>query len=137
MWELHWYLTSYPFPKIKLEHECDPEPQLGNSIFLLDSIIIPVSLPDFHHFPKSVLDPMPVHRKLESTIFYDQHIELDQYHTFESFNDKLTSSHFYEIELRQECDFNPHTPVILELESPILGSHILDGKWMWIGVSTS
>ena len=25
-------LASYPFPEIELEHEYDPEPQLGNSI---------------------------------------------------------------------------------------------------------
>ena len=63
-----------------------------------------VSLPDFHHFPESVLDPVPVHREIEPPIFYDQHIELDYYHTFESLLDKLASSHFYEIELNQEYD---------------------------------
>ena len=127
---------------------------IGNSILLLDSIMTEVFLPDFRLFPESTLDPVPVHREIESSIFYDQQIELDQFYTFESLVDKLANSHFYEIELRQECDFDPQicdpvrisesiltpvllpnlsnilesvlvpTPVILELESPILESHI-------------
>ena len=47
---------------------------------------------------------MPVHREIESPIFYDHHIELDQFHTFESPIDKLASFHFYEIELKKEYD---------------------------------
>ena len=95
---------------------------------------------------------MPIHREIESPIFYDQQIELDQFHTFESPIDKLASSH--ENELNKECDFDPQIcdpvqipesiltlillpnlsnilesvlipiPLILELESPILESHI-------------
>ena len=65
-----------------------------------------VFLPDFRLFPESTLDPVPIHHEIESLIFNDQQIELDQFHTFESPIDKLTSSHFYEIKLRQECDFN-------------------------------
>ena len=38
-------LTSYPFPEIELEHEYDPELQLGNSISLPDSILTEVFLP--------------------------------------------------------------------------------------------
>ena len=113
-----------------------------------------MSLPDYYLFPESVLDPMPVLRENESPIFYDHHIKLDQFHTFESPIDKLTSFYFYEIELNEKCDIDPHicdsvqipesiltpvllpnlsnilksvlipTPVILQLESPIL-SHIL------------
>jgi len=113
-----------------------------------------VSSPDFNHSPESTLDPVPVHQEIESPIFYDHHIELDQFHTFESPIDKLASSHFYEIELNEECDLESQIydpvqisesiltpvlllnlsnilesvlipiPVILELESPILESHI-------------
>ena len=50
---------------------------------------------------------MPFHREIKSPIFYDHHIELDQFHTFESPIVKLTSSHFYGIELNEECDFDP------------------------------
>jgi len=97
-------LKSYSFPEIELEHEYDLEPQLGNSIPLPDSIITLISLPDFNPFPESALDPVLVHHEIESPIFYDQQIELDQYHTFENPIDKLASSLFYEIELKEECD---------------------------------
>ena len=50
-----------------------------------------VFLPDFNSFPESVLDPVPIHREIESPIFQDQYLELDQYLTFESRIDKLTS----------------------------------------------
>ena len=62
-------------------------------------------LPDFRLFPESTLDPVPVHCEIESPIFLDQYIELDQYYTFESHIDKLASC-FKEIELRQECNFD-------------------------------
>jgi len=52
------------------------------------------------------LDHVPIHRKIETAIFQDQHI-LDQYHTFESPIDKLVSSHFHEIELNQKCGSDP------------------------------
>ena len=95
-------LASYPFSEIELEHEYDPEPQLGNSISLPDSIMTEVFLPDFKLFPESTLDYVPIHREIELPIFYDQQIKLDQYHTFECPIDKLVSSHFYEIELNEE-----------------------------------
>ena len=98
-------MASYPFPEIKLENEYDPELQLGNSILLPDSIMTPVCSPDFNPSLESTLDPVPVHREIESPIFYDHHIELDQFHTFESPIDKLTSSHFYEIELNEDFSF--------------------------------
>ena len=62
-----------------------------------------VSLHHFKHFPKSALNPVPIHREIELPIFYDSNLELDQYITSESPIDKLASSHFYKIELRQEC----------------------------------
>ena len=70
-------LASYPFPEIELEHEYDPEPQLGNLNSLPDSIMTEVFLPEFRPFPESVLDPVPVHCEIESPIIYDDHIELD------------------------------------------------------------
>ena len=76
-------LACYPFPEIKLEHKYDLEPQLGNSISLPDSIMTEVLLPDFTLSPESTLDPVPIHHEIESPIFYDQQIELDQFHTFE------------------------------------------------------
>ena len=97
-------LTSYHFPEIELENEYDLEPQLSNSISFPNSIMTEVFLPDFRPFPESVLDPVPVHYEIESPIIYDHHIELDQFHTFESPINKLTSSH--EIELNEKCDLD-------------------------------
>ena len=77
-------LASYPFPETELEYECDPKPQLDNSIPLLDSILTPVSLPDFNHFSESALNLVPIHSEIKSSIFQDQHIELNQHHTLES-----------------------------------------------------
>jgi len=97
---------------------------------------------------------VPIHHEIESPIFYDQQIELDECHTYESPIDELASSYFYEIELNEECDLDSQIcdpvqipesiltavllpnlsnilesvlvpiPVILELESPILECHI-------------
>jgi len=50
-----------------------------------------VFLPNFRPFPESVLDPLPIHCEIESPIFYDQQIELDQFYTFECPIDKLAS----------------------------------------------
>ena len=58
-----------------------------------------VFLLDFRPFPESVLDPIPIHREIKSPIFYDQQIELDQFHTFECSIDKLASFPFKKIEL--------------------------------------
>jgi len=64
-------LASYPFLEIELHHECDPEPHVSDSISLFDSIMTPVSLPDFFSISESTLNPAPVHREMESPISYD------------------------------------------------------------------
>ena len=61
-------LASYPFPEIEIEYESDPEPEVGDSISLFDSIMTPVSLPDFFSILKSTLNPVPVHYEIESPI---------------------------------------------------------------------
>ena len=71
-------LASYPLPEIELDNGYDHEPQLSDSILLPDSIMTPVSSPDFNLFPESTLDPVPIHNEIESLIF-DDHIELDQF----------------------------------------------------------
>ena len=64
-------LASYPFPEIELKLESDPEPHVGDSILFFDSIMTPVSLPDFFSIPESTLNSVPVHREMESPISYD------------------------------------------------------------------
>ena len=98
-------LASYTLPEIELENDYDHEPQLSDSILLPDSIMTPVSSPDFNLFPESTLDPVPIHHEIESPIF-DDYIELDQFYNFESPIDKLASSHFYDIELNEKCDLD-------------------------------
>ena len=126
-------MASYPSFEIDLEHEYDPEPQLDNLIPLPDSIMTLVSLPNFNPFLESTLDHVPIHHEIESSIFYDQQIELDQFHNFANTIDKLASYHFYGIELKQECDFDPQIcdPVqipesILTPISPPNSSNILE-----------
>ena len=130
-------MASYPFPEIELENEYDHESQLGDSILLPDSIMTPISSPDFNPSPEFTLDPVPVQREIESLIFYDHHIELDQFHTFESYIDKLASSHFYKLELNEERDHQSQicdpvqifesilTPVLLPDLSNILESVLI------------
>ena len=64
-------LASYPFPEIELDLECDPEPHVSNSIALFDSIMTPISLPDFFSILESTLNLVPVHREMESPISHD------------------------------------------------------------------
>ena len=80
----------------------------------------PISLPNFHQLPESVLDPVPVHHEIELPISHDHHIEFDQFYTFESPIDKLASSHFYEIELNEECDFDPQICDLVQIPESIL-----------------
>ena len=64
-------LASYPFPKIEIERECDPNPQVGNFFSPFDSIMTLISLSDFFHIPESTLNLVPVHCEMEPPIFYD------------------------------------------------------------------
>ena len=45
-------LASYPFPEIETEPECDPEPHVSDPISLFDSLMTPVSLPEFFSIPE-------------------------------------------------------------------------------------
>ena len=53
-------LASYPFSEIEIEAEYDLEPHVSDSFSLFDSIMNPVSLPDFFSIPESTLNPVPV-----------------------------------------------------------------------------
>ena len=68
-------LTSYFFLEIELEHECDLDPQFGNSTPIFDSMLTPIFLPYFNHFSESMLNRVPLHREIESPIFQN-HIAL-------------------------------------------------------------
>ena len=71
-------LACYPFPEIELD-EYDPEPQLGNLILLPDSIMTPVSSPNFNLFPESTLDPVPIHCELNRQSFMINKLNLTNF----------------------------------------------------------
>ena len=75
-------LASFPFTEIELEHEHDPELPLDDSTLLPDSIMTTVSSHKFTSFPESLLNPVPIHCEIESPIFLDDHVELDQFICF-------------------------------------------------------
>ena len=49
----------------------NPHTHVSNFISLFDSIMTPVSLADFFSISESTLNPVPVHREIESPISYD------------------------------------------------------------------
>ena len=63
-------LVSYHFNKIELEHECEPELPVNDSVPNFESMLTPVLLPDSNHISESVLIPMPVNLELESPILH-------------------------------------------------------------------
>ena len=48
-------LASFYFNETKLEHECDPDPQLCDSILIFESILTLVSLPNSDPVPEPTL----------------------------------------------------------------------------------
>ena len=43
-------LASFPFNKIELECDCDPDPQSCDLVFIFESMLTPVFLPNFDQF---------------------------------------------------------------------------------------
>jgi len=68
-------LASFPFNEIELECECNPDPQPCDSIFIIESMLIPVSLPNLDQFPEPTFIPMHIDLKFESPNL-DNHIPL-------------------------------------------------------------
>ena len=65
----------FHFKEIELKHECDIDSQFYDSVSNFDSILTPISLPDYNSFPQSALNPVPIHHELESPIL-QAHIPL-------------------------------------------------------------
>jgi len=68
-------LSSFHFNKIKLEHECDPDPQLCDSIQIFESMLILVSLLKLDPFPELTLIPVSISFEIEPPLL-DSHISL-------------------------------------------------------------
>jgi len=61
-------IDNFHFKDIELEHECDPNPQLCDSIPNFDSVLTPVSLLDLDHILEPTLIPVPINLDYESLI---------------------------------------------------------------------
>jgi len=68
-------LVSFHFNKIELEHECNPGPQLYDSILIFESMLTPVSLPKLDPFSEPTLIPVSIDFEIEPPLL-DSHISL-------------------------------------------------------------
>ena len=50
-------LVSFSFNEIKLEYECDPDPQPCDSVSIFESMMTPISLPNLDQFFKPTFIP--------------------------------------------------------------------------------
>ena len=68
-------LISFHFKKIELENECDPKPQLCDSVSIFESMLTLVSLPDLDPIPEPTLIFIPINLEHGSLIL-DTHISV-------------------------------------------------------------
>ena len=61
-------MANFYFKKIEFEYECDPDPQLCDSILIFKSILTPISLHNLETFPEPTLISVPIDFKIESPI---------------------------------------------------------------------
>ena len=66
-------LASFLFNEIELE--CDPDPQPCDSVFIFESILTPVSLPNLDQFLEPTFILVSINLEIEPSI-YDSHITL-------------------------------------------------------------
>jgi len=52
-------LASFHFNEIELDYECEPDPQLCDSVSIFESMLTPVSYPIWTNFPSQHLFPYP------------------------------------------------------------------------------
>ena len=68
-------MASFYFNKIELEYECEPDPQLCDSIPICESMLTSVSLPKLDPLPEPTLIPVSIDFKIEPPLL-DSHISL-------------------------------------------------------------
>ena len=68
-------MASFHLKKIELEYECDPDPQLCDSVPIFESMLTPVFLPDFDPIPEPTLIYVPIELELKPSIL-ESHILL-------------------------------------------------------------
>jgi len=120
-------LVSFPFNKIELECEYDPDPQLYDLVPNFESMLTLVSLPSLDPFPELTLIPVPIDLEIESPIL-GSHIPLMKNECEFNFFD-LEPTIEPKPTLEPKLDFSElvliHDPFILEPKSTIPPSHIL------------
>jgi len=68
-------LASFHFKEIELDCECEPDPQLCDSVPIFESMLTPVSLPNLDPNIKLTLIPMRIDLEIKPLIL-DSHIPL-------------------------------------------------------------
>jgi len=106
------------FNEIELDNECEPDPQLCDSVSIFESMLTPVFLPNLDQFPQPTFIPISIDLEIESQIL-DSHIPLIGKECEFQFLD-LDST----LEPKLTLVFVPE-PIILEFKSIIPPSHIL------------
>ena len=59
--------------KIKLFCECDPDPQLCDSVSIFESMLTQISLPNLDPITEPTLIPIPIDFEIEPSILESQH----------------------------------------------------------------
>ena len=68
-------LASFHFSEIEIEHECDSDSQLCDSVPIFESILITISLLNLDQFLELTFILLPIDLEIESPIL-DSHISL-------------------------------------------------------------
>ena len=68
-------MARFYFNEIELDCECEPNPQLCDSVPMFESMLTPVFLPNLDQIPEPTFIPVPINLKIEAPIL-DSHIPL-------------------------------------------------------------
>ena len=120
-------MASFHFNKIELDHKCELDPQLYDSVSIFESMLTPVFLPNLDQFFEPTFFHVPINLEMESPIL-DSHIPLMGKECEYKFLD-LDSTLKPKLTLEHKVDFSElvlvFEPIILEPKSTIPSSHIL------------
>ena len=108
-------MASFHF-EIELDYECEPDPQLCDSVSIFESMLTPASLPNLDQFPEPTFIPIPIDVEIESPIL-DSHIPLmEKECKFQFFDSDLTLES--KLSLEPKVDFYEYWFVNLSFLSP-------------------
>ena len=58
-------LASFHFNEIELDYECEPDPQLCDSVSIFEYMLTPVFLPNLDQFSEPTFIPVPIDFEIE------------------------------------------------------------------------